>query len=144
MHLSCAHHGLVELAAKSAITLLRYSDVIPIDKLYYQAGMACKAFNSEQNLAFFLLSRYIDLSDAIADGSDAMLENSAFQDCDNIPADFQLPQTQYIADEVRQTQVPQSNVVLTLSLSLDVIGVRAGHPRGRARLGIGNVHFVGH
>lgn len=53
-----AMDGQGELACKIAITLLRYSGVVPTDKLFYIAGMACKQ-QDHKNLAFILLNRYV-------------------------------------------------------------------------------------
>lgn len=48
--------GLVEIAAKCAITLLKYPNVIAHDKAFYQAGNICREINNI-NLAFMLLNR---------------------------------------------------------------------------------------
>ena len=50
--------GLKDLAAKCAITVLKYPDYIPQDKAFYQAGMACKEQNNT-NLAFLLFNRFL-------------------------------------------------------------------------------------
>ena len=49
--------GLKDIMAKCAITLLKYPNIIPHDKAFYQAGMACKDLGIT-NLAFVLLNRY--------------------------------------------------------------------------------------
>lgn len=44
----CACHevdGLESLAAKLSIALLRFTDLIPSDKAYYEAGMDARVFN---------------------------------------------------------------------------------------------------
>lgn len=48
--------GLGELACKIGITLLRYSHIIPTDKLFYQAGSIAKK-QDRKNLGFILLNR---------------------------------------------------------------------------------------
>lgn len=48
--------GLTEIAAKCAITLLKYPFIIPQDKTLYQAGMLCRDVKAT-NLAFLLLNR---------------------------------------------------------------------------------------
>ena len=68
---------MAELAAKIAITLLRYNTVVPADKLFYQAGMICKDQN-HTNLAFVLLNRYVDLTEAIEEGDASMIDNADF------------------------------------------------------------------
>jgi intraflagellar transport protein 172 len=51
--------GLKEIAAKCAVTMLKYPEYIPADKAYYQAGnLCCELGGSYINLAFMLLNRY--------------------------------------------------------------------------------------
>jgi intraflagellar transport protein 172 len=68
-------HGLTELSTKIALAMLKYAAVVPADKLFYVAGMACKD-QEELTLAFVLLNRYIDLTEAIEDGDASMLDNA--------------------------------------------------------------------
>ncbi len=56
MLLSAKTYGLHDLAAKCAITLLKYPFVVPQDKAFYQAGMMCRD-TKDKNLAFMLLNR---------------------------------------------------------------------------------------
>jgi len=92
---------LMELRAKVAVTLLRYNSLIPNDKLFYQAGMACKAAG-QPNLAFVLLNRYVDLTEAIEEGDASMLENSDFSAATAVPFTDILPTQQYLPSEVTQ------------------------------------------
>jgi hypothetical protein len=62
MLLTCRKHNLKALTAKIAVTLMRYADIIPADKLCYAAGMACREIEQQQNLAFMLLSRCLLLA----------------------------------------------------------------------------------
>ena len=48
--------GLQELAAKLSVALLRHSDVVPADKAFYEAGIACKE-SGWLNMAFVMLNR---------------------------------------------------------------------------------------
>lgn len=48
--------GLKEIAAKCSITLLKYPNLVPHDKAFYQAGMACRE-QGNTNLSFLLLNR---------------------------------------------------------------------------------------
>lgn len=56
MYYCCVQHGLLDMAAKCAITLLKYPDVIAPDKAFYQAGIAVREVDNI-NLAFMLLNR---------------------------------------------------------------------------------------
>jgi intraflagellar transport protein 172 len=49
-------NGLKEPSAKAAITLMRYPDIIPQDKAFYQAGTAAKECGNT-NMAFMLLNK---------------------------------------------------------------------------------------
>lgn len=57
MYFQAKSFGLKDIATKCAITLLKYPTIIPHDKAFYQAGMACKELGLT-NLAFILLNRY--------------------------------------------------------------------------------------
>ncbi len=52
--------GLKEITAKTSITLLKYPNLIPQDRAFYQAGMACKE-HGNSNLAFLLLNRCVNI-----------------------------------------------------------------------------------
>lgn len=56
MYFTAISFSLKELVAKCSITLLKYPDLIPHDKGFYLAGIACKE-QGNINLAFLLLNR---------------------------------------------------------------------------------------
>ncbi|KAI9178878.1 hypothetical protein H9P43_005540 [Blastocladiella emersonii ATCC 22665] len=62
---------LLAYAAKHAIALLRYPDrPVPVDRALYVAGTACRdAGAGMDRMAFTLLNRFLDVSDAIEDPS---------------------------------------------------------------------------
>ena len=95
--LRCAtepHKQLAEISAKISVSLLRHSDIIPADKAFYDAGMACKNIGWE-NMAFVFLNRYLDLYEAIEERSLDLLDNSDFVDTD-IPFEIPLPDHPYL------------------------------------------------
>ena len=98
MMLTTRAHGLTELTAKCAITLLKYPDYIPQDKAFYIAGMCAKE-QGNKNLAFLLLNRYVDITEAIDSGDSSYLDNSQLEEADAIPLNGPLPSTHYINDE---------------------------------------------
>lgn len=49
-----------------------------------QAGSLCKDLGNE-NLAFVLLNRYVDLTEAIEEGNASVLDNSDFAEATNVP-----------------------------------------------------------
>lgn len=48
--------SLKEVAAKCSVTLLKYPELIPHDKAFYQGGITCRE-QGNTNLAFLLLNR---------------------------------------------------------------------------------------
>merc|ERR1719231_233441 len=107
-----------EYHAKITISLLRYAGELPGDKLFCEAGMACKAVGW-LNVAFVLLNRYLDLSEAIEDQepTSAGLDNSDFKGTE-IPYDFPLP-TEQCLDEDHREEV--RDWVLQLSMDQKVL-----------------------
>ncbi|KAI8482238.1 hypothetical protein Bbelb_400200 [Branchiostoma belcheri] len=92
--------GMEHIVARLSVSLLRHSDIIPADKAFYEAGVHCKSMGWE-NMAFVFLNRYLDLSEAIEEGSLDMLDNSDFQDTD-IPFEISLPEKQHLPDDKRE------------------------------------------
>lgn len=97
VYLRCIQEGLRDLATKAAITLVHYSGIIPCDKAFFLAGNAARD-EGHTNLAFILLNRYLDLSDAIADNSMNTVDNADFLDAERVPYPLQLPDEQYVLD----------------------------------------------
>lgn len=100
MHMfnSCVQNNLNEIAAKCAITLLKYPDYIASDKAHYLAGTSCREVGN-QNLAFMLLNRYVDLIDAIDTKDSSLLESADFQEADALPILEAVPTFHYLNDE---------------------------------------------
>lgn len=98
---SCAgHKQLTEIGVKAAISLLRYTHLITPDKAFYEAGAACRSIEWN-NMAFVFFNRFLDICDAIEDGSTDMLDHSDFADTD-IPYDISLPEEQSISDDDKE------------------------------------------
>ncbi|XP_077566022.1 intraflagellar transport protein 172 homolog [Stigmatopora nigra] len=95
--------GLEELssiAAKVSVSLLRHTDVIPADKAFYEAGLACRAAGWE-NMAFIFLNHFLDVCDAITDGTPDSLDHSDFAETD-IPYEVPLPTKPCVSDPQRE------------------------------------------
>lgn len=90
--------GLTELYAKTCITQLKYPQYIPSDKAFYQAGMACREAKNI-NLAFLLLNRYVDISEAIDAEDVSLLDGSDLMDADGIPPQDYLPSKHFLESE---------------------------------------------
>ncbi|XP_053107178.1 intraflagellar transport protein 172 homolog isoform X2 [Hemicordylus capensis] len=88
------------VAAMLSISLLRHTEIIPADKAFYEAGTAAKGIGWE-NMAFIFLNRFLDLTDAIEEGSLDALDHSDFQNTD-IPFEVPLPARQHVSEEKRE------------------------------------------
>nr|CDJ87483.1 intraflagellar transport protein 172 homolog [Haemonchus contortus] len=87
---------------QQSISLLRYSDLIPADRVFYQAGMAAKETGGDYApLAFLLLNHYLDLVDAIDEGDASLVDYSAFEGTD-IPSEVPLPESSWIEGSVHE------------------------------------------
>merc|ERR1711991_762116 len=90
-----------EVAAKVAVSLVRYIHDIPADKAFFEAGTASKDVN-QTSMSFVFLNRYLDLSEAMDEGETTVtLENADFENTD-IPYDFPIPTKQFVSDEKRE------------------------------------------
>jgi len=94
---------MLEVSAQTSVALLRFCDVIPPDKAFYLAGMACRDNADWESMAFVLLNHYLDISEAIEEGDASMIDNSDFVGTD-IPApfDYALPKVQFLDDDKRE------------------------------------------
>ncbi|XP_076011253.1 intraflagellar transport protein 172 homolog [Genypterus blacodes] len=90
---------LASLAAKLSVSLLRHTEVVPADKAFYEAGVACRAIGWE-NMAFIFLNHLLDLCDVIEGNLDS-LDHSDFVDTD-IPFDIPVPTKHSVTDTQRE------------------------------------------
>ncbi len=107
----CIQHGsnnkdCNDIAVRMAITLLRYVDIVPADKAFYQAGILCRKIG-EENLAFLLLNRYVDLTEAIEERDTGIIDNSDFVHATAIPliTDNILPKVQYLLNDSEREDI---------------------------------------
>lgn len=91
---------LETVAARLSVSLLRHTQLLPADKAFYEAGTAAKAVGWE-NMAFIFLNRFLDLTDAIEEGTLDALDHSDFQDTD-IPFEVSLPAKQHVPEAQRE------------------------------------------
>jgi len=80
---------LTNLYTKTSISLLRYCDLIRMDKLYLEAGKACQR-NGQDEAAFVFLNRYLDVYDVIEDSETSNIDNTDFANTD-IPSPYDVP-----------------------------------------------------
>ncbi|XP_028253563.1 intraflagellar transport protein 172 homolog [Parambassis ranga] len=99
----CAAKGvdqLASIAVKLSVSLLRHTELIPADKAFYEAGLACKALGWD-NMAFIFLNHFLDLCDAIDEGTLDTLDHSDFTDTD-IPFEVPVPTKICVTDARRE------------------------------------------
>ncbi|CAH8629630.1 unnamed protein product [Schistosoma margrebowiei] len=84
-----------EIVTQISVSLLRHSDILPADKVFYEAGIDCRQIGWN-NMAFVFLNRYLDLAEAIEDpdNSSDTLDSSDFQGTD-IPMEVPIPEHLY-------------------------------------------------
>ncbi|KAK9829656.1 hypothetical protein WJX72_007146 [[Myrmecia] bisecta] len=92
--------GWHEMAAKQATAVLRHVGDVPADKAFYEAGLAWKAAG-RFSMAFVFLNRYLDLTEAMDEDDEGVIENADFAETD-IPFDFHLPERHYASEERRE------------------------------------------
>jgi intraflagellar transport protein 172 len=88
------------IAARISVSLLRYSDLIPCDKAFFEAGTDCKSIGWD-NMAFVFLNRYLDLSEGIEEQNLDDLDNTDFEGTD-IPMEVNVPEQQFVSESKRE------------------------------------------
>ncbi|XP_040920859.1 intraflagellar transport protein 172 homolog [Toxotes jaculatrix] len=91
---------LISVAAKLSVSLLRHTELVPADKAFYEAGLACRAVGWE-NMAFIFLNHFLDLCDAIDEGNLDALDHTDFIHTD-IPFEVPVPTKLCVTDAQRE------------------------------------------
>uniref|UniRef100_A0A146M0F0 Intraflagellar transport protein 172 n=2 Tax=Lygus hesperus TaxID=30085 RepID=A0A146M0F0_LYGHE len=86
--------SLEKIVAKISISLLRYSDVIPADKAYFEAGMDARVVGLNTD-AFLFLNHCLDILEAMEEGSDVSVDHSDLLSTD-FPQQIPLPEKPYL------------------------------------------------
>lgn len=86
---------------------------MPPEDLLPNAGMAWRAAG-RANMAFVMLNRYLDLTDAMEEDVPGVIENADFAETD-IPFDFHLPEAHYAPDPAREEVCRVHSLHLLLS-----------------------------
>ena len=104
MHLSavrrkCEEAKLNDLVAKQCVALLRYTDVIPVDVSFYNAGTQCKQEDRE-GMAFVFFNRFVDYTDLIGEeDDDADIDETEFKATDIPPFAGTVPERSNYDDD---------------------------------------------
>eukprot|EP01029_Cantina_marsupialis_P015583 TRINITY_DN3415_c0_g1_i3.p1 TRINITY_DN3415_c0_g1~~TRINITY_DN3415_c0_g1_i3.p1 ORF type:complete len:801 (+),score=314.00 TRINITY_DN3415_c0_g1_i3:205-2607(+) len=81
--------SMADLKSRVSMSLLRYTNMMPAERLFYFAGVACKD-NDERSDAFVYFNRFVDLIEVINKESDIdMLDNTDFLET-GLPSVFDL------------------------------------------------------
>ncbi|KAL0271339.1 UNVERIFIED_CONTAM: hypothetical protein PYX00_008457 [Menopon gallinae] len=115
----CAYReskSLIPLATKISIALLRYTDIIPADKAFYEAGMDAKAAG-RNNEAFVFLNHYLDICEAIEEENSEIIDSSDFSATD-FPSEIPLPRNKAI-DNVRHEEVKDWILAVSMDQKID-------------------------
>ncbi|KAH8862639.1 Intraflagellar transport protein 172 like [Schistosoma japonicum] len=92
-----------DIVTQISVSLLRHSDILPADKVFYEAGLDCRQIGWN-NMAFVFLNRYLDLVEAIEDpdNSSDSLDSTDFQGTD-IPMEVPIPEHAYTTDKEHES-----------------------------------------
>ncbi|XP_013113055.2 intraflagellar transport protein 172 homolog [Stomoxys calcitrans] len=139
---ACRHvQALHPIAVRISIALLRYTDIIPVDKGFYEAGMDLRNAGREAE-AFVMLNHYLDVCEAIEDGSGNLVDHSDLASTDfpssvPIPEEIHLKNDPSLHEEVREW-------VLAVSMDQQVDQVLPVDDRGlyESSLGMNDIACV--
>lgn len=112
--------ALQNIGIKISVALLRYTDVIPVDKGFYEAGMDLRTSKDvkRQGEAFVLLNHYLDICEGIEDGSGNLIDHSDFVATD-FPSSVQIPIRLHLHNEIRLHEDVR-DWILTVSMDQNV------------------------
>ncbi|XP_054157078.1 intraflagellar transport protein 172 homolog [Oppia nitens] len=102
-----------ELAMKITVALLRYTDIVRVDKAFYEAGLVAKHSNRLE-MAFVYWNHFLDLVEAIDEG-ELDVDHSDFVGTD-IPHEVPLPAQPFAASDQNTIEVVKSWI---LEVSMD-------------------------
>ncbi|XP_018787824.1 PREDICTED: intraflagellar transport protein 172 homolog [Bactrocera latifrons] len=133
---ACRHvQSLHPIAARISIALLRYTDIIPVDKGFYEAGIDLRNAGREAE-AFVMLNHYLDVCEAIEEGSGHLVDHSDLASTDfpssvPLPEDLHLKNDPNLHEEVREW-------VLAVSMDQQVDQVLPTDDRGLYESALGS------
>ncbi|EDW33148.1 GL24638 [Drosophila persimilis] len=98
--------ALQPVALRLSLALLRHTDILPVDKGFYEAGMDLRQAGREAE-AFVMLNHYLDVCEAIEEGSGNLVDHSDLASTDfpssvPLPEDIHLKNEPSLHEEVRE------------------------------------------
>ncbi|XP_070491879.1 intraflagellar transport protein 172 homolog [Chironomus tepperi] len=91
--------ALQNIGLKISVALLRYTDVIPCDKGFYEAGMDLRQVGRESE-AFVMLNHYLDICEAIEEGSGDLVDHTDLGSTD-FPSSVPIPESMHLKHEMK-------------------------------------------
>lgn len=85
------------IAVKISVAILRWTEIIPVDKAFFEAGMDLRTMGRECE-AFVILNHYLDVCEAIDEGSGNLVDHSDFTVTD-FPSSVPIPEHMHLVDE---------------------------------------------
>lgn len=89
--------SLQTLAVRISVALLRYTDIIPVDKGYYEAGMDLRSLGRESE-AFVVLNHYLDVCEAI-ESNENLVDHLSLTATD-FPSSVPIPEQMHMRNEL--------------------------------------------
>lgn len=89
--------SLHTIAVRISIALLRYTEIIPVDKGYYEAGMDLRSLGRESE-AFVILNHYLDVCEAIE--SNENLVDHLNLSATDFPSSVPIPEQMHLRNEL--------------------------------------------
>lgn len=91
--------ALQSVAVKISTALLRYTEIIPVDKGFYEAGMDLRSMGRESE-AFVILNHYLDICEAIDEGTGTLVDHSDLTATD-FPSSVPIPEELHLKNELK-------------------------------------------
>ncbi|XP_065171784.1 intraflagellar transport protein 172 homolog [Atheta coriaria] len=88
---------LKNIGTKISVALLRYTDIIPADKGFYEAGLDLRA-EGRNSEAFVFLNHYLDICEAIEDEESQLIDHTDLSQTD-FPSNIPIPEQLYLNDD---------------------------------------------
>lgn len=91
--------ALHSIAVRISVAILRYTELIPIDKAFFEAGMDLRSTNRDSE-AFVILNHYLDVCEAIDENSGDLIDHSDFA-CTDFPSSVPLPERMHLQNDLK-------------------------------------------
>lgn len=89
--------ALHNVGIKISVALLRYTELIPVDKAFFEAGMDLRSVGRDSE-AFVLLNHYLDVCDAI-EGAENLVDHLNLAATD-FPSSVPIPEQMHLRNEM--------------------------------------------